>query len=68
MAALLLVDQLAVGLWHLLAICNGTADDNSTWTCGDPLTYWDYDYATVLIGDQCWFAENLRPRVMPMAT
>ena len=31
-----------------------------TWTCGDPLTYWDYDYATVLIGDQCWFAENLQ--------
>ena len=33
---------------------------DTTWTCGDPLTYWDYDYATVLIGDQCWFAENLR--------
>ena len=35
------------------------APDN-TWVCGDPVTYWDYDYATVLIGDQCWFAENLR--------
>ena len=33
---------------------------DTTWTCGDPVTYWDYDYATVLIGDQCWFAENLR--------
>jgi uncharacterized protein (TIGR02145 family) len=33
---------------------------DTTWTCGDPLTYWDCDYATVLIGDQCWFAENLR--------
>ena len=33
---------------------------DTTWTCGEPLTYWDYDYATVLIGDQCWFAENLR--------
>ena len=33
---------------------------DTTWTCGDPLTYWDYDYSTVLIGDQCWFAENLR--------
>ena len=32
----------------------------TAWTCGEPLTYWDYDYATVLIGDQCWFAENLR--------
>ena len=33
--------------------------NDTTWTCGDPVTYWDYDYATVLIGDQCWFAENL---------
>ena len=33
---------------------------DTTWSCGDSLTYWDYDYATVLIGDQCWFAENLR--------
>ena len=33
---------------------------DTTWACGDPLTYWDYDYATVLVGDQCWFAENLR--------
>ena len=33
---------------------------DTTWTCGDPVTYWNYDYATVLIGDQCWFAENLR--------
>ena len=32
---------------------------DTTWICGDPVTYWDYDYATVLIGDQCWFAENL---------
>lgn len=28
--------------------------------CGDPMSYQGYDYATVLIGDQCWFAENLR--------
>jgi uncharacterized protein (TIGR02145 family) len=33
---------------------------DNTWTCGDSLTYWDYAYATVLIGDQCWYAENLR--------
>jgi uncharacterized protein (TIGR02145 family) len=33
---------------------------DNTWVCGDPVTYWAYDYATVLIGDQCWFAENLR--------
>jgi len=29
-------------------------------SCGEPLSYQGYDYATVLIGDQCWFAENLR--------
>ena len=36
--------------------------DTSTtgWSCGDPLPYQGYDYATVQIGDQCWFAESLR--------
>ena len=29
-------------------------------TCGDPLEYQGYDYETVQIGEQCWFAENLR--------
>ena len=29
-------------------------------TCGDPVSYQGYDYATVQISDQCWFAENLR--------
>ena len=32
------------------------------WTCGDPYEYQGYSYETVLIGDQCWFAENLRAR------
>ena len=30
------------------------------WTCGDPLEYQGYNYETVQIGEQCWFAENLR--------
>ena len=30
------------------------------WSCGCPLTYQGYDYATIQIGEQCWFAENLR--------
>jgi uncharacterized protein (TIGR02145 family) len=32
----------------------------SEFTCGDPVNYHGYDYATVQIGEQCWFAENLR--------
>jgi uncharacterized protein (TIGR02145 family) len=28
--------------------------------CGESVSYQGYDYTTVLIGEQCWFAENLR--------
>ena len=38
--------------------CAEVAEES--WQCGDPLEYQGYDYATVLIGEQCWFAENLR--------
>lgn len=39
------------------------------WTCGDLVNYHGYDYATVQIGEQCWFAENLRylPNVNPVS-
>ena len=57
-----------IGVEDLLQLLNafGTecpnAEEPSTseWTCGDPVNYHDYDYATVQIGEQCWFAENLR--------
>ena len=34
----------------------------AAWSCGDSLEYQGYDYATVLIGEQCWFSENLQVR------
>lgn len=34
--------------------------DTTSFSCGNPVTYQGYSYATVLIGEQCWFAENLR--------
>jgi len=37
-----------------------SAYGDCVWQCGDPLEYQGYDYETVQIGEQCWFAENLR--------
>ena len=47
---------------HLAAFGSGCEEGvtETPWQCGDPVGYQGYDYATVLIGDQCWFAENLR--------
>jgi len=49
------------GEWFVFAI---DVDTTYAFTCapncGDPVSYQGYDYETVLIGDQCWFAENLR--------
>ena len=47
-------------LLDLLSAYGDCAAEESTWQCGDPLEYQGYDYETVLIGEQCWFAENLR--------
>jgi uncharacterized protein (TIGR02145 family) len=33
---------------------------STEWSCGEAITYAGVDYSTVQIGDQCWFAENLR--------
>ena len=40
----------------------GAAKDQ-TFSCGQDWTFDDYAYRTVQIGDQCWFAENLRTTV-----
>ncbi len=49
-------------LLQLLSMFGTPCDevDTSEFTCGDPVNYHGYDYATVQIGGQCWFAENLR--------
>lgn len=53
-----------IGVEDLLTLLSsfGTPCDPpvAEWTCGDPVSYHGYDYETVLIGEQCWFAENLR--------
>ncbi|MEE2918898.1 MAG: fibrobacter succinogenes major paralogous domain-containing protein [Bacteroidota bacterium] len=47
---------------HLAAFGSGCEEEivETPWQCGDALTYQGYDYTTILIGEQCWFAENLR--------
>ena len=50
-------------LMNLLSVYNlacGELPEAAPWQCGDPLEYQGYDYETVQIGEQCWFAENLR--------
>lgn len=52
-----------VQLNDLLDVLSAYGDcgaEESPWACGDPLEYQGYEYATVQIGDQCWFAENLK--------
>ena len=47
-------------LLDLLSAYGDCGAEESPWLCGDPLEYQGYDYETVQIGEQCWFAENLR--------
>ena len=47
-------------LLDLLTAYGDCGAEDSAWQCGDPLEYQGYDYETVQIGEQCWFAENLR--------
>ena len=52
-----------IDLLNLLSVFGTCVEEDSQvaeWSCGDPLEYQGYDYETVQIGDQCWFAENLR--------
>jgi len=56
-----LVEQNAA-LDSLLAACEGDGAAEASGPCAgqDHVTYHGYEYAIVEIGDQCWFAENLR--------
>jgi len=47
-------------LLDLLSAFGDCGAEEAPWQCGDPLEYQGYDYETVQIGEQCWFAENLR--------
>ena len=49
-----------IDLLDLLSAYGDCGAVESAWQCGDPLEYQGYDYETVQIGEQCWFAENLR--------
>ena len=47
-------------LLDLLSAYGNCGAEESAWQCGDPLEYQGHGYETVQIGEQCWFAENLR--------
>ena len=50
----------AADLIGLLAEFGSECLPDTTFDCGETLEYQGYEYATVLVGEQCWFAENLR--------
>jgi uncharacterized protein (TIGR02145 family) len=49
-----------IGINDLMQLLSSFGTMCPIWMCGDPMNYHGYDYATVQIGEQCWFAENLR--------
>ena len=56
-------------LLDLLSAYGDCGAEESPWQCGEPLEYQGYDYETVQIGEQCWFAENSRyfPEIFPFS-
>ncbi len=47
-------------LMPFLQLFGACPDTTETWTCGGTVLFDNYGYESVLIGDQCWLAENLR--------
>jgi uncharacterized protein (TIGR02145 family) len=56
-----------IGVNDLMQVLSMFGTDCPAWACGESIHYQGYDYETVQIGDQCWFAENARylPQVSP---
>ena len=50
----------ASDLLGLLTEYGAECTPETAFTCGDLFNYQGYDYETVQVGEQCWFAENLR--------
>jgi uncharacterized protein (TIGR02145 family) len=50
-----------------VVVLSSGCDPEEFEVCGDLVSHEGYDYSTVQIGDQCWFAENCRylPAVSP---
>ena len=47
----------------LLPLFGSCVDTTPAFACGDSVLFDSYWYETVLIGEQCWFAKNLRSTV-----
>ena len=61
------IDADSDGIWDSVDDCVGTIDDcgecngdGSACACGDHIFHDGYNYSTIYIGEQCWFAENCR--------
>jgi len=48
-------DKIFIGILMIIVLVGSV----SAFTCGDAVSYEGQNYNTVLIGEQCWFAENL---------
>jgi uncharacterized protein (TIGR02145 family) len=52
--------SICAGLPDECGVCEGPGGPCPFVDCGDEMEFDGYDYATVEIGTQCWFSENLR--------